>query len=120
MELNTLPFEPPSPASPAVPPSKPVAHVPSSATIGSRAVLRCSEGDGSPPPTFRWYKDGTLVPSDPKSSPAFRNSSYSLDAVTGELVSVCPPSRPPLDTRPPATGTPSPALTVPSPRSSTP
>ncbi|XP_064899267.1 junctional adhesion molecule A [Columba livia] len=69
-----------------VPPSTPVAHVPSSATIGSRAVLRCSETEGSPPPTFRWYKDGMVMPSDPKSSPTFRNSSYSLDSATGELV----------------------------------
>ncbi|XP_058716412.1 junctional adhesion molecule A isoform X1 [Poecile atricapillus] len=69
-----------------VPPGKPLAHVPSSATVGSRAVLRCSEAQGSPPPTFRWYKDGTELPADPKSSPAFRNSSYSLDPRTGELV----------------------------------
>ncbi|XP_033927050.1 junctional adhesion molecule A isoform X2 [Melopsittacus undulatus] len=69
-----------------VPPSKPVAHVPTSATIGSRIVLRCTETDGSPPPTFRWYKDGMLLPTDPKSSPSFRNSSYSLDTTTGELV----------------------------------
>ncbi|KAM4644544.1 junctional adhesion molecule A [Amazona ochrocephala] len=69
-----------------VPPSKPVAHVPTSATIGSKVVLRCTETDGSPPPTFRWYKDGMLLPTDPKSSPSFRNSSYSLDTDTGELV----------------------------------
>ncbi|XP_059727156.1 junctional adhesion molecule A isoform X2 [Haemorhous mexicanus] len=69
-----------------VPPGKPLAHVPSSATVGARAVLRCSEAQGSPPPTFRWYKDGTELPQDPKSSPAFRNSSYSLDPRTGELV----------------------------------
>ncbi|XP_030320827.1 junctional adhesion molecule A [Calypte anna] len=69
-----------------VPPSKPVAHVPSSATIGSRAVLRCSEGEGSPPPTFRWYKDGVLLPPDPRTSPIFRNSSYTLDPTTGDLI----------------------------------
>ncbi|CAN8206840.1 unnamed protein product [Coccothraustes coccothraustes] len=69
-----------------VPPGKPLAHVPSSATVGARAVLRCSEAQGSPPPTFRWYKDGTELPQDPKSSPAFRNSSYSLDPRTGELI----------------------------------
>uniref|UniRef100_A0A8D0FEP6 Junctional adhesion molecule A n=1 Tax=Strix occidentalis caurina TaxID=311401 RepID=A0A8D0FEP6_STROC len=70
-----------------VPPSKPLAHVPASATIGSRAVLRCAETDGSPPPTFRWYRDGALMPADPKTSPTFRNSSYTLDPATGELVS---------------------------------
>uniref|UniRef100_A0A8C3Q5T9 Uncharacterized protein n=1 Tax=Geospiza parvula TaxID=87175 RepID=A0A8C3Q5T9_GEOPR len=80
-----------------VPPGKPLVHVPSSATVGARAVLRCSEAQGSPPPTFRWYKDGTELPQDPKSSPAFRNSSYSLDPRTGELVSAgpfLPPSLP--------------------------
>ncbi|NWI31621.1 JAM1 protein, partial [Sula dactylatra] len=69
-----------------VPPSKPVAHVPASATIGSRAVLRCTEMDGSPPPTFRWYKDSMLMPTDPKTSPTFRNSSYTLNPTTGELI----------------------------------
>uniref|UniRef100_A0A669QMF8 Junctional adhesion molecule A n=1 Tax=Phasianus colchicus TaxID=9054 RepID=A0A669QMF8_PHACC len=68
-----------------VPPSKPVAHVPSSATIGRTTVLRCTESDGSPPPTFRWYRDGMLIPTDPKSSLSFRNSSYTLDSTTGEL-----------------------------------
>uniref|UniRef100_A0A8C0AUI6 Junctional adhesion molecule A n=1 Tax=Buteo japonicus TaxID=224669 RepID=A0A8C0AUI6_9AVES len=69
-----------------VPPSKPVAHVPTSATIGSKAVLRCTETDGSPPPTFRWYKDSMLMPTNPKTSLTFRNSSYTLDPVTGELI----------------------------------
>ncbi|NXX49749.1 JAM1 protein, partial [Tricholaema leucomelas] len=69
-----------------VPPSKPVAHVPSSGTIGSRAVLRCTETEGSPPPTFRWYKDGILMPTNPKGSSAFQNSSYTQDSTTGELV----------------------------------
>ncbi|XP_027488888.1 junctional adhesion molecule A-like, partial [Corapipo altera] len=69
-----------------VPPGKPSAHVPSSATVGSRVVLRCSEAQGSPPPTFRWYKDGSELPQDPKSSPAFRNSSYTLDPSSGELI----------------------------------
>ncbi|XP_074020682.1 LOW QUALITY PROTEIN: junctional adhesion molecule A [Numenius arquata] len=78
-----------------VPPSKPVAHVPSSATIGSRAVLRCTEDGGRPPPTFRWYRGQhgraprpQIQPHlpDPKSSPTFRNSSYTLDPTTGELI----------------------------------
>lgn len=68
-----------------VPPSKPTAHVPSSATIGRTAVLRCSESEGSPPPTFRWYRDSMLIPADPRSSLSFRNSSYTLDSTTGEL-----------------------------------
>uniref|UniRef100_A0A7N5P2P1 Junctional adhesion molecule A n=1 Tax=Ailuropoda melanoleuca TaxID=9646 RepID=A0A7N5P2P1_AILME len=69
-----------------VPPSKPAVNVPSSATIGSRAVLTCSEKDGSPPSEFYWFKDGVLMPTEPKSNRAFSNSSYSLNHKTGELV----------------------------------
>ncbi|NXG14906.1 JAM1 protein, partial [Grallaria varia] len=54
-----------------VPPGKPLAHVPSSATIGSRAVLRCSEGQGSPPPTFRCFPFPLLSPSFPPVFPPF-------------------------------------------------
>ncbi|XP_034865859.1 junctional adhesion molecule A isoform X3 [Mirounga leonina] len=69
-----------------VPPSKPTINIPSSATIGSRAVLTCSEKDGSPPSEFYWFKDGVLMPTEPKSNRAFSNSSYSLNHKTGELV----------------------------------
>lgn len=70
----------------AVPPSKPTVSIPSSATIGSRAVLTCSEQDGSPPSEYYWFRDGTLMPTEPKSSRAFSNSSYTLNHKTGELV----------------------------------
>ncbi|XP_039102387.1 junctional adhesion molecule A isoform X2 [Hyaena hyaena] len=69
-----------------VPPSKPTVRIPSSATIGSRTVLTCSEKDGSPPSEYYWFKDGVLMPSEPKSSRAFSNSSYNLNHKTGELV----------------------------------
>ncbi|XP_004613813.1 junctional adhesion molecule A [Sorex araneus] len=69
-----------------VPPSKPVANVPSSATIGNRAVLTCSEKEGSPPPEFFWFKDGVPIPSNPKANRAFSNSSYTINEKTGELV----------------------------------
>uniref|UniRef100_A0A8D0L685 Junctional adhesion molecule A n=1 Tax=Sphenodon punctatus TaxID=8508 RepID=A0A8D0L685_SPHPU len=68
-----------------VPPSKPTAKVPTSATIGSNAVLKCIESDGSPLPTFTWYKDNVLLPTNPKASPLFRNSSYTIDEKTGVL-----------------------------------
>ncbi|OWK04519.1 F11R [Cervus elaphus hippelaphus] len=45
-----------------VPPSKPTINVPSSVTIGTRAVLTCSEKDGSPPSEYKWFKDGTFDP----------------------------------------------------------
>ncbi|XP_053464267.1 junctional adhesion molecule A isoform X2 [Nycticebus coucang] len=69
-----------------VAPSKPTVHVPSSATIGSRAVLICSEQDGSPPSEYYWFKNGVQMPPDPKNSRAFSNSSYVLDHKSGELV----------------------------------
>lgn len=69
-----------------MPPSKPTVSVPSSATIGGRAVLTCSEPDGSPPSEYYWFRDGVLMPTEPKSSRAFSNSSYSLNHQTGELV----------------------------------
>ncbi|KAM9688633.1 junctional adhesion molecule A isoform 1-T1 [Trichechus inunguis] len=69
-----------------VPPSKPTVNIPSSATIGNRAVLTCSEQDGSPPSEYYWFKDGTLMPMEPKSSRAFSNSSYTLNQNTGELI----------------------------------
>ncbi|XP_060109420.1 junctional adhesion molecule A isoform X1 [Heteronotia binoei] len=68
-----------------VPPSKPKAEVPSSVTIGNRAVLSCVETDGSPRPTFRWYKNDILMPVDPKTDVLFKNSSYTLDSSTGIL-----------------------------------
>ncbi|XP_012623976.1 junctional adhesion molecule A [Microcebus murinus] len=69
-----------------VPPSKPTVNIPSSATIGSRAVLTCSESDGSPPSQYYWFKDGVQMPTDPKTNRAFVNSSYVLDPKSGELV----------------------------------
>ncbi|XP_072500073.1 junctional adhesion molecule A [Notamacropus eugenii] len=67
-----------------VPPSKPTVRVPSSATIGSRVVLTCSEEDGSPPPEYKWFKDG--MPLSLKKTGALSNSSYTIDTKTGELV----------------------------------
>ncbi|XP_006861825.1 PREDICTED: junctional adhesion molecule A [Chrysochloris asiatica] len=68
-----------------VPPSKPTVNIPSSATIGNRVVLSCSEKDGSPPSEYYWFKDGVLMPTEPKRNRAFSNSSYVLDHKTGEL-----------------------------------
>ncbi|ELV13274.1 Junctional adhesion molecule A [Tupaia chinensis] len=69
-----------------VPPSKPTVSIPSSPTIGNRAVLTCSESNGSPASEYSWFKDGVLMPTDPKSSRAFINSSYVLNQKSGELV----------------------------------
>lgn len=68
-----------------VPPSVPVAQVPTSVTIGRSATLQCVESDGSPRPTFTWYKNKVQMPQDPKTSPTFQNATYILDPTTGEL-----------------------------------
>ncbi|XP_040267063.1 junctional adhesion molecule A isoform X2 [Bufo bufo] len=68
-----------------VPPSTPVAEVPTSLTIGSSATLRCVENGASPPPKFTWYKNNILMPEDPKTNPNFQNSSYIINPDTGDL-----------------------------------
>ncbi|XP_043357665.1 junctional adhesion molecule A isoform X3 [Dermochelys coriacea] len=57
---------------------------------GGSGQLRKSEvdlivQDGSPPPTFQWYRDNILMPSNPKINEKFRNSSYTIDTKTGVL-----------------------------------
>ncbi|KAM9348659.1 F11 receptor, tandem duplicate 1 [Symphorus nematophorus] len=69
-----------------VPPSPPVCRVPSSATTGRSATLTCHDSDGSPPPKYQWYKDGTLLPSDPSKMADFKNATYKLDIDSGNLV----------------------------------
>lgn len=61
-------------------------NVPSSVTIGNRAVLTCSEKDGSPPSEYSWFKDGMLMAIDAKKTRAFINSSYTVDPKSGDLV----------------------------------
>nr|DBA13784.1 TPA: hypothetical protein GDO54_004826 [Pyxicephalus adspersus] len=68
-----------------VPPSVPTAQVPTSVSTGSTATLFCIENDGSPRPTFAWYKNKVLMPENPKASPTFQNSSYTIDVKTGQL-----------------------------------
>ncbi len=72
---------------PAVPPSPPVCRIPSSVTTGKKAELTCHDGDGSPAPTYRWYKDGTLLPPEPQKMAGFQNATYVLNPTEGKLVS---------------------------------
>lgn len=70
-----------------VPPSKPTVSIPSSVTIGNRAVLTCSEQDGSPSSEYSWFKDGVpMLTADAKKTRAFINSSYTIDPKSGDLV----------------------------------
>uniref|UniRef100_A0A1A8PLA8 Junctional adhesion molecule A n=1 Tax=Nothobranchius rachovii TaxID=451742 RepID=A0A1A8PLA8_9TELE len=68
-----------------VPPSVPICGVPDSVTTGKSATLTCFDPAASPPPTYRWYKDGTLLPSDPSKFAGFQNATYKLDPATGKL-----------------------------------
>ncbi|XP_035808705.2 F11 receptor, tandem duplicate 1 [Amphiprion ocellaris] len=68
-----------------VPPSPPLCRIPTTITTGKTAVLSCYDADGSPPPTYQWYKDGTLLPTDPTSLAAFRNFTYKMNAASGKL-----------------------------------
>lgn len=54
---------------------------------GHAVKLTCEDGDGSPPPTYSWYKDGVLLPVKPSTVSGFQNSTYKLDPTTGVLVS---------------------------------
>ncbi|CAN9501476.1 unnamed protein product [Ophioblennius macclurei] len=69
-----------------VPPSAPVCRIPTTGTTGRLVKLSCYDGNGSPPPTYRWYKDGTPLPQDPSQMAAFKNLTYKLDPAKGELV----------------------------------
>nr|XP_046266083.1 F11 receptor, tandem duplicate 1 [Scatophagus argus] len=68
-----------------VPPSPPVCKIPSSVTTGTTTILTCRDKDGSPPPTYKWYKAGTLLPPDPSKISGFKNATYKLNTVNGTL-----------------------------------
>lgn len=68
-----------------VPPSPPLCRIPPTVTTGKSAVLTCHDGDGSPPPTYKWYKDGTPLPTDPSSVAAFKNYTYKMNPANGKL-----------------------------------
>ncbi|XP_030648334.1 F11 receptor, tandem duplicate 1 [Chanos chanos] len=69
-----------------VPPSVPVARIPSSVTTGGRALLTCFDKDGSPPPTYRWFKNKTPLPQDPSKFPAFNYTVYKISPQNGTLL----------------------------------
>ncbi|XP_078055007.1 junctional adhesion molecule 3B isoform X2 [Mustelus asterias] len=68
-----------------VKPITPKCAVPKSVPVGKTAVLTCNEHEGYPPSTYTWYRNGDILPGDPKSSPKFLNSSYKIDSNTGTL-----------------------------------
>ncbi|XP_023648237.1 junctional adhesion molecule A-like [Paramormyrops kingsleyae] len=68
-----------------VPPSVPICGVPSSVTTGSYVVLTCHDPDGSPPSTYKWFKDEALLPENPNMFQDFKNFSYILNPKEGTL-----------------------------------
>ncbi|XP_041656617.1 F11 receptor, tandem duplicate 1 [Cheilinus undulatus] len=68
-----------------VPPSVPLCRVPPSVTTGKSAILSCHDKDGSPPPKYRWYKDGVPLPTEPNKISAFKNATYKLNPDNGNL-----------------------------------
>ncbi|XP_050966640.1 F11 receptor, tandem duplicate 1 isoform X2 [Labeo rohita] len=68
-----------------VPPSKPVSRIPTSVTTSSNVRLTCFDADGSPPSTYKWYKDGTPLPDDPSKFPNFKNLTYKMNVFNGNL-----------------------------------
>lgn len=71
----------------AVKPVVPKCSVPKSVPFGKSAELSCVEEEGFPKSAYQWFKNREEIPDDPKTSTKFLNSSYTLNADTGTLVS---------------------------------
>uniref|UniRef100_G3TMH7 Junctional adhesion molecule C n=1 Tax=Loxodonta africana TaxID=9785 RepID=G3TMH7_LOXAF len=69
-----------------VKPVTPVCRVPKAVPVGKSATLHCQEGEGSPRPHYRWYRNDVPLPTDSKANPRFRNSSFLVNSETGTLV----------------------------------
>lgn len=70
-----------------VKPVVPRCSVPKSVPVGKSAELHCVEDDGFPKSRYQWFRNKEEIPLDPKSSPKFFNSSYTLNGEMGTLVS---------------------------------
>lgn len=68
-------------------PVVPKCRVPKAVPFGKSTELSCVEEEGFPRSQYKWFKNQEEVPLDPKASPKFFNSSYTLSAETGALVS---------------------------------
>lgn len=68
-----------------VPPGKPIARIPPSVTTGSKALLTCFDVVGSPPSTYKWYKNDAPLPEEPSKFDAFRNLTYKMNTFNGNL-----------------------------------
>lgn len=70
-----------------VPPHTPSCDIPSSALTGSFVELRCKDQHSIPPASYTWYKDKM-----PLMSVRHTNANYTVDEISGVLVSVNTPS----------------------------
>ncbi|XP_061559144.1 F11 receptor, tandem duplicate 1 [Phycodurus eques] len=68
-----------------VPPSPPLCRIPTSVTTGKSTILSCHDGDGSPPPQYKWYRNDVLLPPEPSKISGFQNSTYMLNSANGNL-----------------------------------
>ncbi|KAJ8401687.1 hypothetical protein AAFF_G00376580 [Aldrovandia affinis] len=69
-----------------VPPSVPMCRIPTSVTTGKKVLLTCHDKDGSPPCTYKWFRNKVPLPEDPSKFPEFKNSSFTINPKTGDLV----------------------------------
>ncbi|KAI1893499.1 hypothetical protein AGOR_G00124350 [Albula goreensis] len=68
-----------------VKPVVPRCSVPQSVPAGKVAELSCVEEEGFPKSKYQWFRNDEAMPEDPKTSPKFLNSSYTLNPETGSL-----------------------------------
>nr|XP_057943997.1 F11 receptor, tandem duplicate 1 [Doryrhamphus excisus] len=68
-----------------VPPSPPLCRIPTSVTTGKKALLSCHDMDGSPPPEYKWYRNGVLLPPEPSKISGFQNYTYLMNPKNGNL-----------------------------------
>ncbi|XP_054610855.1 F11 receptor, tandem duplicate 1 [Dunckerocampus dactyliophorus] len=69
-----------------VPPSTPLCRIPTSVTTGKKVLLSCHDMDGSPPPQYKWYRNGVLLPPEPSKISGFQNYTYLMNSSNGNLV----------------------------------
>ncbi|XP_042566824.1 junctional adhesion molecule 3B [Cyprinus carpio] len=68
-----------------VKPVVPRCSVPKSVPVGKPAELHCLEEEGYPKSQYQWFRNKEEIPEDPKNSPKFINSTYTLSRETGTL-----------------------------------
>ncbi|XP_051537392.1 junctional adhesion molecule 3B-like [Myxocyprinus asiaticus] len=68
-----------------VKPVVPRCSVPKSVPVGKSAELHCVEDEGFPKSQYQWFRNKEEIPEDPKTSPKFFNSSYTLNGEMGTL-----------------------------------